>query len=524
MGISNHAASSSTSYSLHLSCAACLGGLEILEIHSSPAASSTRAEGIAILDPNLGPWIFVLSQLTCLIDQTSRYFGEKRDPFAITAFGSTFYVITNPRHTVEVYKNTDSLSFEEFLIGLMSYLGLTKDTLDAVFQTPLPKDKLGFPNPDGQALGYFVRDMHHHQLFPGQNLKLLETTMAGWFDRHLHISAMEKLCASYAVFSPGFTAVEVPVVKWCSEFFTRAGESAYFGDTLQQIEPDMATTFLEYDELSWQVLYQYPRVFSRKMHEAMDRIQNIFLRYFEIPQSQRNGDAWFTKAVEDECRALGISDHDMARFMVMVYWVVSTNTRKAAFWLLYHLLSNPSLIPLIREECAPAFSKGALVNIDHLHNNCPTLEHAWLETLRLSSNSASARVLTRDTVIGGRLMRKGNKILVPYRLLHFNESVFGEEIQDFRPQRFEGRAGRLTRGPGWRPFGGGKTMCPGHFIAKRETMLFVAMVLQRFDVEMAGAPTVLEPDLGKPVLGLADCEEGQEFMMRMTPRKLDDHQ
>lgn len=250
----------------------------------------------------------------------SDYFGGNKVPFAITAFGSKFYVIAQPRQTVEVYKNTNTLSFEEFLVGLMKYLGLSNDTLDSVFQTPLPKDKLGFPNPDGKALGYFVRDMHHHQLFPGQNLDLLEKAMINWFERYLQFPAMKSLCAPYVMHASN-TTMEVPLVKWCSELFTRAGEVAYFGDTLQQIEPNMATTFLEYDELSWQVLYQYPRVFSRKMHDAMDRIQSIFLRYFEIPKDERRGDAWFTKAVEDECRALGVNESDMARFMGTVYWV-----------------------------------------------------------------------------------------------------------------------------------------------------------------------------------------------------------
>jgi hypothetical protein len=202
----------------------------------------------------------------------------------------------------------------------MRYLGLGGETLDAVFHTPLPKDKMGFPNPQGTALGYFVRDMHHHQLFPGENLDLLEKVMVDWFDRHLHLDKMQALCAPYSV-STDKESIEVPLAKWCAELFTRAGEVAYFGDTLHQLEPDMATTFLEYDDLSWQVLYQYPRVFSAKMHAAMDRIQEIFLRYFEIPQEKRTKDAWFTKAIENECRALGISKQDLARFMGMVYWV-----------------------------------------------------------------------------------------------------------------------------------------------------------------------------------------------------------
>ncbi|KAI8943914.1 cytochrome P450 [Xylaria longipes] len=335
------------------------------------------------------------------------YFENTDDLFALTAFGTTFYVITNPRQTVQVYKNTDSLSFEEFVVGLMQYSGLSNETLES--------------------------------LFPGQNPDVLEQVMTNWFDRQLHLTVLQKLCASH---SPSTTEhfIEVPLVKWCSELFTHAGEEAYFGDTLQQIEPDMATVFLRYDDLSWQVLYQ-------------------------------RGDAWFTKAIENECRALGINRRDMARFMTTVY-LVSTNTRKAAFWLMYHLLKNPS------------------------------------------SNWASARVVTQDTIIGKHLMRKGNRILIPYRFLYFNGAVFGEHVERFPPGRFEGQVNTLTRRASWRPFGGGKTMCPGHFIAKRETLMFVAMVLQRFDVEIPDqAQAVLEPDLGKPVLGLADCKNGQEVLL-----------
>ncbi|KAJ2992203.1 hypothetical protein NUW58_g2242 [Xylaria curta] len=455
-----------------------------------------------------------------LLSTAIAYFGNNGEPFAVTAFGATFYVITHPRQTVEVYKNTESLSFEEFLVNLMKYFGLSKDTLESVFHTPLPRDKPGFPNPDGLALGYFVRSMHHEQLFPGRKLDLLEQVMKDWFDQHLHLTTLRKLCAPYSS-STNEHFIEVPLTKWCSELFTRAGEVAYFGDTLQHIEPNMATVFLQYDDLSWQVLYQYPTVFSRTMHAAIGRMQGVFLQYFEVPQSERCKDAWFTKAIENECHALGINRQDMARFMTTVYWVVSTNTRKAAFWLLYYILKNPSWIATIREETKPAFGDNSAINLDYIHNHCPRLEQCWFETLRLSSNSASARVVTQDTVIGHHLMRKGNKILISYRFLHFNSAVFGDRVELFLPERFEGRVNVLTRGASWRPFGGGKTMCPGHFIAKRETLMFVAMVLQRFDLETppCQAQAILEPDLGKPVLGLADCKVGQELLLRLTPRK-----
>jgi hypothetical protein len=31
-------------------------------------------------------------------------------------------------------------------------------------------------------------------------------------------------------------------------------------------------------------------------------------------------------------------------------------------------------------------------------------------------------------------------------------------------------------------------MCPSHFVAKRDTVAFVAILLERFDLEMDGGP------------------------------------
>lgn len=118
------------------------------------------------------------------------------------------------------------------------------------------------------------------------------------------------------------------------------------------------------------------------------------------------------------------------------------------------------------------------------------------------------------------MLRKGGKILIPCRLLHFNEAIFGADVHHFRPERFEGREQSMTRGPSWRPFGGGRTKCPGYLVAKREIMLFVAMVLERFDLEMVGGPAaaVMEPDLERPAPGIANRKPGEDLLVRLTAR------
>uniref|UniRef100_A0A093VLB8 Cytochrome P450 n=1 Tax=Talaromyces marneffei PM1 TaxID=1077442 RepID=A0A093VLB8_TALMA len=259
---------------------------------------------------------------------------EYHDPFTLSIFGSKLYVISDPKHTNDVYKNLKILSFIEFVQGLFKRNELSAAGLKAVYAN-LPTDKPGFPNPQGGSLG------------------------------------------------------------------------------------------------------------------------------------------------ENELRAVGVGTNDIATILVTLHWAINTNTRKTAFWVLTYLLYNPSHIEPLRRQTANAFVGDKL-----------------FETLRMSSNAASVRNVNKDTVIGYKHLRKGNRIMIPYRLLHFDESVYGPDVYSFKPERFAGsNAEKLTRGDSWRPFGGGKTMCSGRHIAKCATLMFLSLVLRKFDIEIVGGRKMPAPDL-----------------------------
>ncbi|KAJ9321968.1 hypothetical protein DTO027B5_8798 [Paecilomyces variotii] len=220
-------------------------------------------------------------------------------------------------------------------------------------------------------------------------------------------------------------------MRWCSEYFVRAGGLAYFGDVLGTIAPALAPTFIAFDDLS----------------------------------------------------------------------CVNTNTRKTAFWMLTY--RNPSYIEPLRKETTAAFNGDRLVDLGHIHKNCPLLKSLWFETLRMASNATSVRLVNKDTIIGNRILRKGNRIMIPYRLLHFDQTVYGPNVCSFKPEGFVGaNAEKLTRGDSWRPLGGGKTMCNGRHMAKRATLIFLSIVLRRFDIVIVGEGKLPTPDLGRPVLGI----------------------
>lgn len=197
---------------------------------------------------------------------------------------------------------------------------------------------------------------------------------------------------------------------------------------------------------------------------------------------------------------------------------INTNTRKAAFWLLTYLLHRPALIQEVREETLGAIRQDGSIDLSYLHANSTKLDAMWNETIRMSAYSASVRFITEDTVIGGKVLRKGNRLMIPYRQLHFDDRVFGGSVAEFRPERFSEKA-NLTKSSNWRPFGGGNTMCPGRHIAKRSVLLFITMLLHRFDIEMDGHQAIPDAEEGKPVLGIMSIKDGQDLRVRLQKRK-----
>ncbi|TVY90633.1 Beta-amyrin 11-oxidase [Lachnellula willkommii] len=408
-----------------------------------------------------------------LLSRARNHFQNTKDPIALTVFGMTFYVVTQAKHSAEVYRNKDTLSFENFVQVLMKNNSNSEQVIQDMY-SDLPAEKSGFPNPHG-----------------AQRTLLLVVRITLSF---LSINGARTI--SFAL--GNMSTLVKRLIK------------------LTQTLPDV---FFVFDELIFKMLYQFPRFLSNDMSKPRARVIASLKKYFEVPQSKRsNCTAWLINAMEDEMRTLGVDDDNLAVVIFHLYLAINTNTRKSVFWMLTYLLHNPTVLARFRQETKPAFKEGQLVNNVYIQEptNCPLVDQIWLETLRLSGWAASVRLITEDTVIGGKLMSKGNRVMVPHRLLHFDESIFGEDPQDFRPERWQKEC--LARSPSWRPFGGGQTMCSGRFLAGYSVTTFAATLLQRFDIELVGNPPIPQADEGRPVLGIMSIKEGQDFNIRISPR------
>lgn len=148
-----------------------------------------------------------------------------------------------------------------------------------------------------------------------------------------------------------------------------------------------------------------------------------------------------------------------------------------------YLVHDPSLMAAIRSETRPAMA-GNTFNPSYSMENCPRLNALYQEILRISNASASLRTVTAPTEIGGKLLKSGIKVIMPCQQLHRDENAWGINANQYDPERFL-KNGKLRHSPSFRPFGGGKTQCPGRHLAKQEIFSFITLALHRFQIGLA---------------------------------------
>jgi cytochrome P450 len=207
----------------------------------------------------------------------------------------------------------------------------------------------------------------------------------------------------------------------------------------------------------------------------------------------------------------------------MVY-STQANANPSAFWLLYQILLLPAeMRARLEAEVAPAFdpTTNRLVDLDHLVYKTPLLNSIYWEVLRNTAGSISVREVEEDTMIGGYRLCKGGMVMLPLRLTHYNEDIWGDDVYEFVPDRFirdiSGLPGN-KKSPGintLKPFGGGTSLCPGRHFAINEILAFVATAMRRFDMEVVEGQKVAVPRTNAPSIGTLPPDRDVQVRFRM---------
>ena len=246
------------------------------------------------------------------------YFGNTREPFAVTAGGRKFYIITRSKDVGEAYRNETTLSYTQFAQTLMRGCGVSDKSLKIMHEPKTVANDSGVQKPRKKDLASVLREIHLQQINPGPRLDDLTTRFYETFIADLTVDKMKVSCPQARDGPRG--GVTVPLGNWIAEVFIRAGERAYFGQKMVDLDPELKWAFLDFDNLSYQISYQYPRYMAKEAYKNLNRMVDVLETYFQIPQAERTGDAWLIKVMEDEVLQADIPVHDFAIIMMFIYW------------------------------------------------------------------------------------------------------------------------------------------------------------------------------------------------------------
>lgn len=233
--------------------------------------------------------------------------------------GQKFYIVTKSKDVSTVYRNSKTLTFEIFAQEILADLGCSPSAINSVYGIGHGGSE-GFVKELGaKTPAKKTREMHHHQLFPGAGnlINDIGAVFISYFDKTMELQWLKK---QFYASKPGKDAVTVSLWDLNSDLFTNAAQEAYFGKKLRSINPDMAWTMLEYDDLAWQLMFKYPPFMSRKMHAAKDQSFDSLEQYFASPIEEREDTVWWTKAFEAEMRGAGLGNRDLAIMAMTIYW------------------------------------------------------------------------------------------------------------------------------------------------------------------------------------------------------------
>lgn len=225
----------------------------------------------------------------------------------------------------EAYRHMRTLTVDEFYRGVFLSMGASKASVEKAF-APLPEDIKDPDNAQRKPVAQLAREMQITQLQPGPSLDTLERAELDYLEDNVKMNAISITRSRYPDLlggeTPGATgSVELPLWQWCADVMVRAAQGAFFGSALDRIDPDLPEKFMEFDNIGWKLLYQFPEFLARDTLGKRDELHAALKAFCELPREERSdAKAWVIDSTEDKLRALGIPTDDIASILLILYW------------------------------------------------------------------------------------------------------------------------------------------------------------------------------------------------------------
>ncbi|MBE7123999.1 bifunctional cytochrome P450/NADPH--P450 reductase [Bacillus cereus] len=175
-----------------------------------------------------------------------------------------------------------------------------------------------------------------------------------------------------------------------------------------------------------------------------------------------------------------ILDDENIRYQMITFLIAGHETTSGLLsFALYFLVKNPHILHKATEEAARVF-----VDPVPTYRQVKQLKYITMvlnESLRLWPTAPAFSLYPKeDTVLGGEYsLKQGEEITVLIPQLHRDKTIWGEDVEEFRPERFENPSTIPLHA--FKPFGNGQRACIGQQFALHEAILVLGLMLKHFD-------------------------------------------
>ncbi|KAK8071372.1 hypothetical protein PG997_011575 [Apiospora hydei] len=371
-----------------------------------------------------------------------------------------------------------------------------------------------------RQLGHHASRMFREEFIPGQRLRHYAEKVDGYI-----LSDLEKVSTD-----------EINVEDWVFKCLVGAVGKVIWGTSDGPFQETKFLTHLRHFLLNVRELNNPATWFIDKSLVESRRIVRERLAQLSSPKrdSQESRDAQaaaqgekrgggFLDRIRRLCQDHGSTPEGWTDYQLLLIAGLGPNIMSATTWLVYHILNDHQLLDSIRREIDQLGNDDQDVAIDlsEISEICPILHATWLEVLRFHGTFLAGRYVREDTTLADTYhLPKGSYALAPLTPHHYDRTVWGDDVDEFKPERFLAQDGKFD--PDMkrklRVFGLFGTICPGRFLATNMAMSLAIRLISTLDMRpREGEEFVMPKERKDTVVGMMTPD--REVVMRVTRRQ-----
>ncbi|XP_023004057.1 alkane hydroxylase MAH1-like [Cucurbita maxima] len=264
-----------------------------------------------------------------------------------------------------------------------------------------------------------------------------------------------------------------------------------------------------YPKMYWELMKKLDIGEAKRMRKAAETIDHVIANLLAVKTERLNRDREIKEELHDGGADLitwyMINEHDeldindkFLRDTVLNFMIAGRDAFSVTLsWLFYILSKNPIILAKIRQELNSitipqqrTFANEELSNLVYLHG-------AICETLRLHPPIAFEHksAAEADTLPSGHHVKPHTMILFSLYALGRMRSVWGEDCEEFKPERWITEKGAIKREPSYKffSFNAGPRTCLGKSVAFSQLKIVSAAIIHNYDIEAVDDDKVVTP-------------------------------